>query len=97
MTIEEFIEARATARAADVDTITSALFHAEMDRRGIGPGCASFGSVWSRSERTATQLLAMPSTARELPESDQRAVASIWSDNPAYQSTWAVDGGGSKP
>ncbi|WP_405137564.1 hypothetical protein [Nocardia sp. NBC_01388] len=90
MTIEEFIEARATARAADVDTITSALFHAEMDRRGTGPGCASFGSVWSRSERTATQLLAMPSTARELPESDQRALAAIWSEHPDYRQDWTA-------
>ncbi|MFE3279638.1 hypothetical protein [Nocardia sp. NPDC059239] len=90
MMIEAFIEARLAERAADVDAITSALFHAEIDRRGTGPGSASYASVWSRSEQTAAQLLAAPSAARELSESDQRAVAAVWSDHPDYRQEWAL-------
>ncbi|MFE3279670.1 hypothetical protein [Nocardia sp. NPDC059239] len=90
MSIEAFVQARLAERAADVDAITSALFHAEIDRHGTGPGSASYGNVWSRSEQTAAQLLATPSAAREQPESDLRAVAAVWSDHPDYQQEWAL-------
>ncbi|MGW5316734.1 hypothetical protein [Nocardia thailandica] len=88
MTIEEFIKARLTERDVDQEKLTSALFHAEMRRRGNGPGCASFGSVWSRSTRTATELLATPANAHTLNAPDRAPVAAIWSDHQDFQPEW---------
>jgi hypothetical protein len=94
--LEEFIEARLTERAADLETIRRALFNAEMDRRGTGPGSASFGSVMSRSEETATKLLAVPRRVYDLWDRDQVALAAIWSDHPDYRPEWARAGEGSQ-
>ncbi|MEV6449654.1 hypothetical protein [Amycolatopsis sp. NPDC051716] len=90
MRIEEFIEARLVERASGVEAIRSALFNAEMDRRGNGPGCASFGSVMSRSEDMARRMVAEPVRASELMPGDRTAVAAVWRDHPDYQQEWAT-------
>ncbi|MEV6258063.1 hypothetical protein AB0L97_32890 [Nocardia sp. NPDC051911] len=90
MTIEEFIEARLIERASDLEAIRYALFRAEMDRRGNGPGCASFGSVMSRSEDMARRMLAEPERASELTSGDRIAVAAVWRDHPDYREAWAT-------
>ncbi|MEU2013079.1 hypothetical protein [Nocardia sp. NPDC019302] len=94
--LEEFLEAGLTERVADLETIRSALFHAEMDRRGTGPGSASFGSVMSRSEETATKLLAFPRRVYDLWDRDQVALASIWSGHPDFRPEWTATEEGKK-